>query len=522
VFSELLALTTSDELDSLEQELEDFEQIDLVATRQRLVNDLHAYVVHFWSQVEPAHDFIDGWHIHEMCDVLMRVEAGEEGYDQVIFNVPPGTSKSVICSVFFPSWCWARSKKYRFLTASYGQSVSTRDNLRVRDLVMSAGHQRLFPLKLDEDQNTKTRYNTEAKGWRIATSVDGVGTGEHPHFIILDDLISAQESDSEAARKAANEFIAHTISTRGVSIKVRIILVMQRLHEDDPTGFLMQKGGWRLICFPMRFEQCSCTDEAKCIYHVADPNWRGPDPRDHREKDGELLSPDRFTPEMVAKMELLLENAAAGQLQQRPTNVEGQEFQRAWFHIVDEKPKHGRRVRGWDTAGTEDDGDYTVGVKVCEEWVPMPVPGKPTAKPVLAPSGRIFIEDVVRGQWGPDDVDTTMRQVAAQDGKDVAVREEQEGGASGKAVVAARLRSLKGYDYEKVTLGANKRVRRKPFRAQCKGGNVYLVRGPWNEAYIQEMCALPNGKHDDQGDGTSCAYNSVLLEPPPGNTRVTW
>jgi predicted phage terminase large subunit-like protein len=145
--------------------------------------------------------------------------------------------------------------------------------------------------------------------------------------------------------------------------------------------------------------------------------------------------------------------------------------------------------------------------------------------------GAFFIENVQRGQWGPATVDATIKQVATSDGKDCGQREEKEGGSAGVAVIAARAKSLVGYDYKGVPVSGDKITRAKPFRAQCEAGNVYLVRtgdaarDEWIEPYIQELCAFPTGKNDDQVDGSSCAFNAVLLETPPGGVmagRVTW
>lgn len=252
-----LALPEDADFEELERTIEDAEQCSLADLRYTLLHSLHAYMVHFWDKVEPAHPFVDNWHLHEMCDVLERCERGEPGYEQVIFNIPPGTTKSLTVSVFFSAWCWARDKKKRFLTASYGQHLTTRDNLLVRDLIMSPEHQRLFPIKLDEDQNTKTRYNTDDRGWRIATSVGGVGMGEHPHFIIIDDPLTALQAESEAEITATNNWADRQISTRGVALKARIILVMQRLKVNDLTGHFIEHGGWLVVRFPMRYEKCT-------------------------------------------------------------------------------------------------------------------------------------------------------------------------------------------------------------------------------------------------------------------------
>ena len=171
-------------------------------------------------------------------------------------------------------------------------------------------------------------------------------------------------------------------------------------------------------------------------------------------------------------------------------------FKEEWFKFVDAAPVVARRARGWDTAGTENDGDWTCGVKLAEA------------------DGIFYVEDVVRKQLGPSGVDGLIRTTVEMDGA-CAQREEKEGGSAGVAVIAARIKTLAGFDYAGVQISGSKVTRSKPFRAQCEAGNVRIVRGPWNAAYIQELCGFPTAKHDDQVDASSCAFNAVLLEPVP-------
>lgn len=503
----------------LELQFEDVEKLLLADEKERLEASLRAFVEEFWPVVEPSRALIPNWHIDEICKALEQVTAGD--IERAIFNIPPGTLKSLLIGVFWPAWMWARNPRTRVLAGSYGQHLSMRDNLRVRTLIESPEFQRYWSVALDEDQNTKNRMNTVDKGWRIATSVGGVGTGEHPHFIIIDDPHTAQQAMSDAERQMAIDWFDRTISSRGATSGVRIVVVMQRLHEDDLTGHLLAKGGWVHVCFPMRYVRTRPATEQ-------DPGYTA-DPRDPRTQEGELLCPALINEDRVKQLELDLgPYGTAGQLQQKPSPEGGGLFKREWFKFVDVAPKLARRVRGWDTASTEQNeqgkGDYTAGVRIAEEFdhVLEPIGNTGRTRRVLKSTGRFFVEHVVRDKWGPSDVDKNMRSIAESDGRTVAQREEKEPGGAGKAIIAARTRLMRGYDYSFTQLGQNKVTRAKPFRSQCEGGNVYLVRGDWNEPYIQELCAFPTGKHDDQVDGSSCAFNAVLLEPEPRKVGATW
>jgi predicted phage terminase large subunit-like protein len=139
----------------------------------------------------------------------------------------------------------------------------------------------------------------------------------------------------------------------------------------------------------------------------------------------------------------------------------------------------------------------------------------------MTTDGIFYVEDVARDQLGPGGVDSLIEQTAGADGVKCSIREEQEPGSAGKSVIVARTKSLAGYDYSGVPATGDKVTRARPFRAQCEAGNVRLVRGPWNEDYLRELSVFPAGSHDDQVDGSSCAFNELALQRVP-DTRTTW
>ena len=452
--------------------------------RRAYLDSLYLFVKKFWPIVEPEHVFKSNWHIRELCGLLQQFSSDESA--RILINVAPGTMKSLLISVFYPAWLWAKDPSVRVLTASYSAHLTIRDNLRMRRIISSSDYQQYFHLKIVDDENQKTRYATEQGGWRVATSVGGMGTGEHPDLIVIDDPTTAEQARSDTERSAANDWFDQTISPRGIVRNVKVIVIMQRLHEKDLTGHLLDKGGWDHICWPMRFDASS------------------PDKRDKRKTDGELFWPSVFPEEKVRQLETDLgPQDTAGQLQQRPVPKGGFLFQRPWFRIQDASPAKARRVRGWDTAGTEGAGDYTVGAKIAEA------------------DGMFYIEDVQRGQWSPAGVDSVMLSTTQSDGKACAQREEREGGASGKAVIAARAKMLVGFDYSQISVSGDKMTRSKPLRAQCEAGNVVLIKGEWNNAYLDELCFFPVGKYDDQVDASSAAFNS-LVDEKPKLTSVVW
>ena len=165
---------------------------------------LRAFVEHGWSIVESV-PFVPNWHIDALCGQLERVTSGE--ISRLLINVPPGTSKSLITSVFWPAWELASIQTRRYITASYGQDLATRDAVRMRVLIESEWFQEHWPIAFRNDENQKTRYAFEQGGWRIATSVGGRGTGEHPDRVIIDDPHNIKDVEYAMRLTYSGEFL---------------------------------------------------------------------------------------------------------------------------------------------------------------------------------------------------------------------------------------------------------------------------------------------------------------------------
>jgi predicted phage terminase large subunit-like protein len=395
--------------------------------------------------------------------------------------------KCLLMGVFWPCWVWTQSPEARWLFASYSQALSTRDSVKCRALISSAWYQQRWgrSVQLGVDQNQKTYFETTAGGWRLATSVGGRGTGEHPDFIVVDDPHNVVQSESDIQREAVLDWWDGTISTRGRSRGVRQIVIMQRLHERDLSGHILAKGaGWDHLCFPMRYE--------------------GPDrmlptslgASDPRRRDGELLWPALFPEASVVELERDLgSRRTAGQLQQRPAPVDGELFRRHWFNIISQVPLGCQAIRYWDLAGSEGQGDYTVGVLIARD------------------QQAFYVLDVVRGRWSIHSRNERIRETARQDStrglKQLQVWIEQEPGASGMAAAQYLIRFLAGFSVRADKVDKAKELRWEPWAAQLEAGNVFLVQGDWNDAFIQEHLIAPNGRHDDQLDAASGAFNTL-------------
>ena len=436
----------------------------------------------------------------------------------LVINVPPRHAKSLIVSVFWPCWEWTFAPERRWLFASYAAALSIRDSLKCRRLIESPWYQGRFGARfaLTSDQNAKVKFENDATGHRVATSVGGVATGEGGDRIVVDDPNNVLEAESEAVRTSTNLWWDESMSTRGNNPKTVVrVVVQQRVHDDDLSGHLLRRGGYEHLCLPARYESTRTvfvrgkpqevpTGQVVTAIGFVDP----------RSKEGELLCPERFgEPELAALEHSLGALAAAGQLQQRPVPRGGQMFQRHWFEVVPppEPTFFLRLVRYWDKAGTQGGGAYTAGVLVGE--------GR---------DGRFYLVDVVRDQVEAGPRKALIKQTALLDrrryGARVVIWQEQEPGSGGKEQAQSQVLELKGFAVHTERVTGDKETRAQPLASQAYGGNGYgnvaLCEGDWNEDFLAEITSFPRGKFKDQVDAAAGAFNKLTIPEgdaaPPG------
>lgn len=495
-----------------------------------------------WHVLEPGRRFVEGWAVEATCDVLTAVTEGE--VKKVLINVPPGCMKSLTTNVLWPSWEWGprNMPSTRYVSASYSQDLTVRDNRRCRNLIVSQIYQAFWGDRyaLVSDQNAKVRYDTDKTGFKIATSVGGLGTGERGDRFIIDDAHNVKDGESEAKREEALHWFSEVVPTRiNDAEKSARVIIMQRVHERDVSGLVIANElGYEHLMLPMEYEpkyRCFLSippkhrhAQAENVHRVkvesdpipryiraGDPELESPELSaakvsparmmycwDARTEEGELLWADRFSRTYLEddlKPSLRAWGgtyAEAGQLQQRPAPRGGGMFQKKDFQYVDRAPQGGRRVRGWDLASSKETrAAYTVGLKMAMV------------------SGNIYIEDVHRGRWTPGNVETELKGAADRDGKAVPISLPQDPGQAGKSQVSAFAKLLHGWVVHASPETGSKEDRAKPLAAQCEAGNLYLVRGPWNDAFINEATVFPNGEFLDQVDAASRAYSYLLRTP---------
>lgn len=268
--------------------------------------DLYEFVKQAWHVIDPGHPFVDNWHLELICRKLEAVTRRE--IKRLIINVPPRSGKSSIVCVLWPVWTWLQDPSHQWLTISHSGTFATRDALKSRRLIQSPWFQSRWGhlFALTGDQNQKTRYENDKRGYRIALGITGGITGEGGDTILLDDPMDREAAHSELERERANVTYDEAISTRlNDPATGAIVVIMQRLHELDTTGHLLAgEEAWEHLCLPMLYERehpFLCRD-------------------DQRTNDGDPLWPVRFTEQVVAAMKDRLGNYGfAGQAQQRPS-----------------------------------------------------------------------------------------------------------------------------------------------------------------------------------------------------------
>jgi predicted phage terminase large subunit-like protein len=459
----------------------------LAIEREFCTRKLVNFIKRAWPIIEPGTRYVHGWHIDAIAEHLQAVTSGE--INRLLINVPPGTMKSLAVGVLWPAWEWGPQARpqFRYVGAAHAQDLAVRDNMRMRRLVKSEWYQRLWPLGLAADQDAKLKFENLATGFRAAVAATGM-TGHRGDRVLYDDPHSVEGALSDLQRNTVLRVFSETVTTRLNSPeRSAIVVVMQRLHERDLAGFILERElGYEHLCLPMEFEA-----DRRCITSIG---FR--DPRTH---DGELLFPERFPVEVVARDKRAMgELGTAGQFQQRPTPRGGGMFPTDRFVLVDHPPETTEiadSIRYWDKAGTKDAGAFTAGVLLHK-----------------LKDGRFCVAHCRRGQWSALEREREIQRIAELDGKSIRIAIEQEPGSGGKESAETTIRHLSGWRVVADRPTGDKIVRAEPYAAQVQAGNVLLVKGPWTKDFIDEHISFPVGRAKDQVDAAAAGFNLLTLQ----------
>lgn len=462
----------------------------------------------FWPEISNEELKVN-WHIETLCNELQvmaeRVANNEPRLYDLIINVPPGTSKTSICSVMFPVWCWTRWFWMKFITVSYSNALALESAEYSRDLVRSDRFRRIYPeLSIKDDKDTKSNFRVvkttpvaigraprvQLGGNRFSTSVEGTLTGYHAHIRIWDDPLNPNQAVSPVELEKTNRWLGQTLSTRSVDKLVSCTIgVMQRLHQNDPTGHQLskKKNKIRHICLP---------GEIRNYRDKVQP------PELVSKYVNDLLDPVRLNWEALTDLETELgQYGYAGQVGQNPTPPAGGMFKVDHFIAINVMPSPiniQMTVRYWDKAGTKEQADgrgksaYTVGTKMHK-----------------LSTGKWIISDVKRGRWSSEEREAIIRSTAEADGTDVKVYIEQEPGSGGKESAENTVRNLAGFSINVDHPVGDKVYRADPYSVQVNNGNVLLLVGDWNKEFIEEHRHFPFSTYKDQVDSAGAAFAAL-------------
>jgi predicted phage terminase large subunit-like protein len=447
-----------------------------------LRRSLYAFIARTFHELNRDTEFSPNWHIEVIAAELEACWRGET--KRLIINVPPRSLKSQAASVAFPAWLMGHNPSAQIICASYGQDLANKHAGDCRSVVSSDFYQSIFPTRLSSQRQAVHEFMTTQKGVRLATSVGGVLTGRGADYIIIDDPLKPDEALSETQRNAANAWYDHTLYSRLNDKRTGcIILIMQRLHEDDLVGHVLgQNGSWKVLRFPAIAEE----DESYVIDTVLGRQR-------FARRAGEALHPERESLEILQDIrEIQGEYNFAGQYQQAPAPLGGGMVKAGWFKTYSQNelpPKFEMVFQSWDTANKPTElSDYSV----CTTWG--------------VKEKHIYLLQVLRRRM---DYPALKRAVAEQAvafcPKTVLIEDK----ASGTQLIQELIHDgVHGVSRYEPTM--DKIMRLHNISSTIENGFVHLPeKAEWLPEYLHELTTFPKGKHDDQADSTSQALDWI-------------
>lgn len=451
---------------------------DLVREYRALLRqDPVALLQKVFATLDPGTRFEPNWHYEHLCYKLGQVTRGE--VRRLIINVPPRSGKSILASVTWPMQLLGEDPTRRLLCISHTESLAREFSLQRRIIAQSPWYQGLYPdMRLASRRPPDLELRTDRRGYIFAAGVGGGILGKGADFIVVDDPLKGLDALSEAARRRVNEFYDNTLLTRLNDKKSgAIVIIMQRLHQDDLVGHLIERDDWDVVSLPA----IALADTVHAL---------GPRPGDvYRRTTGELLHASREP--LTALEEVKRAQGSLNfqtQYQQDPAPADGNVIRRDWLRYYDERPiSLGPIVVSWDTASTTElTSDWSVGT-------------------VWAAHGLDFyLLDVVRERLDPTDLRAKILDVSRHWQANTTLIEDTE---LGRALTVDLKRSgqLAAILHRPLY---DKRARLEAQAARFESGQVRLPReAPWLGAYLSELLAFPTGKNDDQVDSTSQALD---------------
>ena len=434
--------------------------------RAVLAQDFMAFTEFAFGVVRPNTLFKPNWHLEALAQKLTQVAAGE--VRRLIITMPPRNLKSLLASVALPAWFLGHRPSERIVAVSYSDLLARTHANDFRLLVNDSLYQSTFPaMRLARD--TDREIVTTLRGKRHATSIEGTLTGLGGNLVIIDDPLKQEDAHSEAVRARTIEWYRSTLLSRPDDKQTaRIVLVMQRVHQDDLAGYLEEQGGFDILNLPAIAPRTASYDLGAGRVYVR--------------QRGELLHPANEPAAVLSELKREMGPIAfSAQYQQSPIPPGGTIIKRKWLTTYDDYPAYQRgdhMIMSWDIALSEEErGDYYACV-------------------VMLRREEVYhILEVIRGRLRFDDLRRRILEVKQRYGRGTLLIEDSP-------ISKGLIQSLEesSINVTKYTPDTDKRARLIAQSDLFAGGSVRLPKAaPWLEDFTAELLAFP-GRHDDQVD----------------------
>lgn len=442
---------------------------------------MYPFIWRAFHELHPGTDFIPNWHIAALCKALEDVYDGRT--TRLLITMPPRHLKSICTSVGFCAWALGKNPHHKIITASYGGRLAVEHTHNFRRLTETSWYQNLFHhMQIDPRHNRVSEMKTTSGGGRMAVAKGGSVTGFGADILIVDDLLKADDARSETERENAHAFFNATLLSRlDDKQNGRVIVIQQRLHEDDIAGRLISSGNYVHLNLP------SIAEEPE----VFDLGFG----RTYERKVGDILFEAREPRETLARMRReMTPHTFNAQYQQNPTPPDGGYVQWEWFSRYDAPPERSniiRVVQSWDTAtSTEPGRDYSVGLTFgysAGKWHLLDVFRRRVELPELR-----FHMCRLQKEWRADQViveDTNAGRSLLQD-----LRRQERGRAIYRAY--------------KPRVGKDERLLGQTPKLS-EGILALPEQASWLAAFKQELLGFPYARHDDQVDALAQFFDFI-------------
>jgi predicted phage terminase large subunit-like protein len=445
--------------------------------RAILRRDFPSFVEKVFNTLSPGQKFVPGWHLKAIAYQLERVRRGE--IRRLIINMPPRSLKSMMASVAFPAFVLGHDPTRRIICASYAVDLAIKHSNDFRTILRDPGYQLIFPgTRIGRYKDTESEIELTQRGYRIATSVGGTLTGRGGNIVIIDDPMKPIDSLSDPKRNAVNEWFRSTVLSRlDDKIADSIIVVMQRLHIDDLTGFLLQQSDdWTILSLPAIAEGPETIPLAGGGFYSR--------------QAGEVLAPEREPLEILESLRRQMgSDQYSAQYQQAPVPPGGAMIKRHWLQRYNSPPSHaeGIIIQSWDTAAKGGpDNDWSV----CTTWL-------------NTMDCQWYLLDVWRGRVDYPALKAKVSELAARWGaKEVLVEE------SGTAIGLLQELKFQVSGIIGIEPKQDKETRMSIASAIFEARQVHFPeRASWLAELETELFSFPGSRHDDQVDSISQVLN---------------